>query len=214
MRASTAALALFSLLGLTTATPTPVDLAPRCGQTILPYNLQQLDEASPSTVYPNTISSNGNFHVEQTVGSNGNVYNRIYQIAAFANVPANSYACQLNVIFPDPTSLTETGNPTLNVTTLYLNSPSSITYPNNWSWSTFFPPTSPPLGQGLFGTINLEAGQTAAINSEVCPNGGGNLAFLFTIASWVSESSSVDFTQYVNGLNGAGLTGVYLTYDC
>lgn len=214
MRASTTAFAIFSLLGLSAAAPTPVELAPRAGTTLFPTFLQQLTEGSPSTVNGNTLSGSGDFHVAQTQDPvTGRVSNRIYQIVAFENIPAGANTCQLNVLFPNPYTITTTGNPTLNVTTLDNGASSSITFPNNWSWNTFFPPTSPPFGQGLFGTINLAQGQKAVINSEACPVGGGNLAFVFSIASWVYGSASIEFNEYINQLNGAGLAGVYLTYN-
>ncbi|KUJ18600.1 uncharacterized protein LY89DRAFT_683536 [Mollisia scopiformis] len=210
MRSSITTLGLLALFSLSSAAPTPIELAPRCGTTVFPTFLQQLTETSPSTVQANTLSTTGDFHVSQTV-TNGVVSNRIYQVVAFENIPSTAYGCQLNVVFPASYPITSTGTPTLNVTTLYNGSPSSITYPNNWSWSTFYPPTSPPFGQGLFDTVTFAPGQSAAINSEVC---GQNLAFVFEVASWVGVSSSVEFNEYVNLLNGAGLAGVYLTYGC
>ena len=206
---------LLSLLGLSTALPSRTHLAPRCGTTSTPFLIQQLTEADPTAVGPNTLSSNnGDFLVSQEVDAYGNIINRVYTIAAFEGIPAGSYGCQLGATFPSTATLTSSGNPTLNVTTLFVDSPSEISYPNTWSWDTFSPPASPPLGQGLFGTVNLQAGTTQVINSEACPIGGGSLAFLFEIASWIEGEASVEFDQYVNNLNGAGLTGVYLTYDC
>jgi hypothetical protein len=211
MRASTTAFALLSILGLSAAAPTPVELASRCGTTAYPVFLQQLTEASPNTVNPNTLSTTFDFHVSQTVGTNGQVSNRIYEVVGFENIPSGSYGCQLNVVFPPTTTITTTGHPVLNVTTLDTTSPSSITYPNGWTWNTFYPPTSPPFGQGLFGTVTFAPGQSTTINSETCE---GNLAFVFSIASWVSQSSSVDYTEYINKINAAGQTGLYLTYNC
>lgn len=211
MRTTTTVLALLSIFGLSMAAPTPIKLAPRSCTTLPPFLLQQLTESSPYTSNPNTASTTNAFHVEQTV-LNGQVTNRVYQIAAFTGIPSNAYGCQLNVAFPSiPNILTTTGNPQLNVTTLYKDSPSLITYPNNWDWNTFFPPTSPPSGQGLFGTITFAPGQSATINSELC---GQNLAFLFEIASWVSQSASVDFAEYYNKIIAAPITGVYLTHSC
>lgn len=215
MRASTTALAILSLLRLSAAAPTPVELAPRCGATLFPFLTQQLTEANPTAVNINTLEYDGDFHVSQTMDpATGALSNRIYQIVAFNSIPPGSYGCQLNVVFPSPYPITTTGSPTLNVYTLYNGSPSSITYPNNWSWDTFFPRTSPPFGQGLYGTINFVEGQSAVINSEACPANGGDLAFVFEIADWVWGSASIEFNEYVNKLNGAGLAGVYLTYDC
>jgi len=62
--------------------------------------------------------------------------------------------------------------------------------------------------------VTFTPGTTQVINSESCPVGGGNLAFVFSVAGWVGGAASVDFKEYINGINGAGLAGVYLTYDC
>ena len=211
---TTVALSLLGLLGLSSAIPTPVELAPRCGTTLVPTFLQQVSEANPSLVETNTMSTGGDFLVSQSVAANGQIINRIYQIAAFENIPSGSYGCQLAVTFPPNYPITSTGVPTLNVTTLFNGQSSSIAFPNSISWSTLYPPTSPPFGQGLFGTVTMTPGTTQVINSEACPIGGGNLAFLFSIAVWETQAASVEFNEYVNAINGAGLAGVYLTYDC
>lgn len=53
------------------------------------------------------------------------------------------------------------------------------------------------------------------INSEACPSAAqGGLAFVFGYADWQTKESSVGWTEYVNELNGAGLRGVYLNYNC
>ncbi len=70
------------------------------------------------------------------------------------------------------------------------------------------------LWRGFFRTITFELGQTATINSMACPSGGGNTAFVFEIAERVEGSTSVEFDEFVNKMNGAGFTGRYLTYDC
>jgi hypothetical protein len=210
---ASAAIVALGLLGLASAVPTPVDLAPRCGTTLVPTILQQLSEADPTLVGEDTVSTSGDFQVSQSIDAYGNLMDRIYQIAAFQDIPAGSYACQLAVTFPEDYPITTTGAPTLNITTLFNDDSTDITYPNSVSWSTLYPPTS-PLGEGLFGTVTLAPGTTQVINSEACPVGGGNLAFLFSIASWVTQPASVEFNEYVNDLNGAGLAGVYLTYNC
>jgi hypothetical protein len=215
MLTSTTTFAILSLLGLSAAVPTPVELAPRCGQTLFPFLAQQLTEANPTTVNPNTLLQNGDFHVSKQMDPvTGQVSNRISQVVAFNNIPAGSSGCQLNVVFPDNYPITTTGSPMLNIYTLYNGDSSSITYPNNWSWDTFYPRASPPFGQGVFGTTNFAQGQTAVINTEACPANGGDLAFVFEIADWVWGSASIEFNEYINKLNGAGLAGVYLTYDC
>lgn len=207
MQISTITFTLLSLIGLAFATPTPVDLVPRCGTTVRPFLLQRLREAFPNVVSGNTVNTNGNFHVQQAVANN-QINKRIYQIVAFKNIPPNSYGCTLAVQFPPGYAIASTGVATLNVTTLYKDTPALIqNYPNGYSWSKFFPPTSPPLGQGLFGTTTFSAGQSATINSQACPPGGGSMAFIFAISGWVSTAASVDFLQ-------TATAGVYLTFNC
>lgn len=221
MYSFTIAVTLASLLSLATAIPTAANTPRTCGTGIFPSFLQQLTEANPTTVNPNTITTGhatqGDFHVSQTVDASGAVSNRIYQVVAFENIPAGAYGCQLNWAIPaDPNAvpLNSTGNPTLSVYTLFNDNSAAITYPNNWSWNTFFPATSPPFGLGTFGTANIVYGGSGVINSEACPVGGGNLAFVSEIANWVSQSSSIEFIAFVNSFSGAGLTGPYLTYNC
>jgi hypothetical protein len=61
----------------------------------------------------------------------------------------------------------------------------------------------------------VRAGQSTVINSASCPtNAEGGLAFVFTYPDWVTVPASIGWNEYVNELNGAGLTGVYLSYDC
>ncbi len=59
---------VFSLLtAFVAATPTPANIAPRCGTTYYPAILQQLSEATPDTVGVNTAKGSGTFHVGQKV---------------------------------------------------------------------------------------------------------------------------------------------------
>jgi hypothetical protein len=211
---TSSAIVVLGLLGLTSAIPTPIELAPRCGSTIIPTILQQVSEENPSAVGANTMQTGGDFHVSQSVGANGNIINRITQAVAFQDIPAGSYGCQLAVTFPANYPITSTGHPTLNVTTLLNGQSSDITYPNDLSWSSLYAPDSSIWEQGLFGTVTIAPGTTQIINSEACPVGGGNLAFVFSIAVWETQAANVAFNEYDNSMNGAGLAGVYLTYDC
>ncbi|KAH8586459.1 hypothetical protein B0O99DRAFT_528642 [Bisporella sp. PMI_857] len=191
-------LAIVSLLSFASAVPTPVDLAPRCGTTIRPSFLQTLTQSSPGTVSPNSPT----FHVSQTSSTT----NHINQVVGFSSIPAGSYGCQLAVSFPASYPITTLGSPILNVKTLFKDQPGAISYPNGWSWNTFYPGGT-PIGQGTFGTVTIEPGTTKVINSQSCPVGGGALAFVFSIADWVAGEASVEFTQGADA-------GVYLTYNC
>lgn len=53
------------------------------------------------------------------------------------------------------------------------------------------------------------------INSRSCPTAAeGGLSFVLEYADWQTQESSVGWTEYVNALNGAGLTGLFLNYNC
>ena len=81
--------------------------------------------------------------------------------------------------------------------------------PGSPTWNNIHPAAS------LFGTVTVLSGQSAIINSEACPSAAqGGLAFVFGYADWETQESSVGWTEYVNELNGAGLRGVYLNYNC
>lgn len=135
----------------------------------------------------------------------GQVADRIASLVNFIP-PSNSYGCELGITFPsDYTFPSYTGaTPTLNIYTVAEPIPSEPTW-NNIS----------PLKGSLWGTVTVAAGTSAIINSEACPTAAnGGLAFLVEYADWVTRPASVEWTNYVNAINGAGLRGLYLTYDC
>lgn len=67
----------------------------------------------------------------------------------------------------------------------------------------------------LWGTVTVAKGITSYINNETCPaTAGGTLSFVFEYADWVGRPGSIEWVNYVNAMNGAGLRGVYLTFDC
>jgi len=193
--------ALAPLLGLALAAPTPSELAPRCGTTYLPTILQTLVEDTPTVVSPNPTG----FKVARTVGPDGRFSQRTYQLVAFTGIAAGSYACQLNVNFPNALTISPAGRAVqLNVTTILNGRPAEIVSPNTFSWSSI---AALNPGQYLFGTVNAVPGSHAIVNSAVCAT---NLAFVFEVAVWETYTASVEFTQ------GVGLppSGVFLTANC
>jgi hypothetical protein len=198
---------LLSLALLSAATPTPVKPRGAC-TTVQPDILQIFSEVSPTTSYPNTALTGGSFIVSQDAGG----VNRIYQGVGFSDIPAGSWGCSLNFVFPPGSSITTLGNPVLNVSTVLVGNSADIVSPNTWTWDDLYT-TPSPIDTGLFGTVGeFDPTTVHTINSESCPtdlNGGGNLAFLFSIASWVQGDASVYFSD-----SDTPLTGVYLTYNC
>ncbi|KFY88004.1 hypothetical protein V500_06632 [Pseudogymnoascus sp. VKM F-4518 (FW-2643)] len=177
----------------------PVSLDKRCGSTILPTTQIQLKQSAPNTSFPNTAHTDKSISISQ--GPNG--ANKVNELIGFTG-PVGAYGCSLGITFPADYVITQSGGPpTLNVHTVPTPLPGKPTYNN------IHPAAS------LFGTVTVLAGQSAVINSRSCPTAAeGGLAFVFGYADWQTQQSSVAWTQYVNELNGAGLRGVFLNYNC
>lgn len=101
----------------------------------------------------------------------------------------------------------------MNVSTIDVGYSQNIVDPNDWTWDDLYA-TPSPIDVGQFGTVGeFDPTIVHTINSESCPtdlNGGGNLGFLFSIASWVEGEAAI----YFNDLETPYLSGVYLTYNC
>ncbi|CAK7199252.1 hypothetical protein SEUCBS139899_001926 [Sporothrix eucalyptigena] len=208
---SLASFAVFGLLAcFVAAVPTPAEIAPRCGTTYYPTILQQMSEGSPNSVGANTASTNGDFHVAQTVVNGGAPSGRIYELVGFQGIAPGSYGCQLALTFPASYPITTSlggvagGVPQINVTTVLRSNPGAIAYPNEFTFNSF--PTELAPGQGLFGTVSAQSGTTVVINSETCDT---KLAFVFSIAAWTGQSANVEFSE-----QNSPLAGVYLTTNC
>ncbi|KFY12683.1 hypothetical protein V492_03728, partial [Pseudogymnoascus sp. VKM F-4246] len=128
---------------------------------------------------------------------------KVNELIAFTG-PVGAYGCSLGITFPSDYVITQSGGPpTLNVYTVPSPLPGKPTFNNIHA------------NAGLFGTVTVLSGQSAVINSKSCPTAAeGGLAFVFGYADWQTKESSVGWTEYVNELNGAGLRGVFLNYNC
>ncbi|KAE8454161.1 hypothetical protein EG329_005086 [Mollisiaceae sp. DMI_Dod_QoI] len=203
----TTLLTLGAILGITSALPVEYALDKRvCGSVSLPQTLVQLHENDPDTPYGDTAHTNQDMLLYQDVnGATGQVADRISELVAFVG-PVGAYGCSLGLTFPsDYTFPTYTGaTPTLNIYTV----PEPI--PADPTWNNIIPNKG-----SLWGTVTVSAGTSAVINTETCPTTAeGGLAFVFEYADWVTRPASVEWNNYVNAMNGAGLRGVYLSYDC
>jgi hypothetical protein len=68
------------------------------------------------------------------------------------------------------------------------------------------------LQPGIYGSITVQAGQSAVINTEGCLGGTGQgLAYVFKYSDWNTAAGSVSWTQ---GTNAAAPAGVFLTHNC
>lgn len=227
----TTLLTLGAILGITSALPVEYALDKRvCGSVSLPQTLVQLHENDPDTPYGDTAHTNQDMLLYQDVNGAsgmfhslplllsfplstkptnsypiGQVADRISELVAFVG-PVGAYGCSLGITFPsDYTFPTYTGaTPTLNIYTV----PEPI--PEDPTWNNIIPNKG-----SLWGTVTVSAGTSAVINTETCPTTAeGGLAFVFEYADWVTRPASVEWNNYVNAMNGAGLRGVYLSYDC
>ncbi|KFY63300.1 hypothetical protein V496_04038 [Pseudogymnoascus sp. VKM F-4515 (FW-2607)] len=182
----------------TLVSASPVALDKRCGTSVLPSHQFQLKQSAPGTSFPNTANTDKSIAISQ--GPNGS--NKVNELIGFIG-PVGAYGCSLGITFPPNSVITQTGgSPTLNVHTVAAPIPKNPTYNN-------IKPGS------LFGTVTVLLGQSAVINSRSCPTAAeGGLAFVFKYADWQTQESSVGWTEYINELNGQGLRGVYLNYNC
>jgi hypothetical protein len=139
----------------------------------------------------------------------------ILRSVGFLNLPpVNDGHCSLVFSFPLGSSsfLTQYGGAQLNVSTVTSGSSAALT-PNTYAYNDVVNGT---LRMGLYGTVGpFEDGQTVIVNSESCPTdgpaGGGSLAYMFSVASWIQDAAGVSF---VEGRDTGSPVGVFLTYGC
>lgn len=203
-----ALLAISALSTIVIAAPTPASLAARSCTTLVPDILQVFSESDPSTIYPNTADIDGSFFVSTDAGQT----NRVYQGVAFTGLPPVTQGpCTLAFTFAADADIEQWGQVQLNVSTIAKGNSAAIVA-DTYSYDDIS--TDGAVDVGLLGTVGpFSPGQTVVVNAESCPtdlNGGGSLAFLFSIASWVDGAASVSFAESAD----LELTGVYLTYGC
>jgi len=185
-----------------TSSPLPEDKR-HCGDMFLPNLQMSLSADNPDFSFPNTWDSDQSITVSQNAGPT----DQISALVSFPSTGSGSYGCTLNIAFPDaadyPLNITGVA-PTLSVYTVQTPLSSAPTWNNV------------VLNPGVFGTVTVASGETVSINSESCPQTSGEygLAFVLQYASWVTGQGSVEWTEFVNDLDGAGLRGLYLTFDC
>lgn len=187
-------IAATALTALTSAFPTPANLAPRACTTQLPSSYQEIIQVRPTE----SFAQNQNFYAY----SNANTGNHIDTLVHFTGIPAGSYGCQLAVEFSGANNPTSSGATQLNVYNL-LGAENGITATS--SYQQYFPNggSGAPNGTSLWGTVTLD-GQKHVINSAVC---APSMSFLFEIAS-ETESGIVEWNNLAVG------NGFYLTYNC
>jgi len=211
-------LATVSLATLSLAAPAPIRQR-ECAGDSAPIISRYLQAAKPDEARKNDDSY---FLVSQTIDAQGN-NTRVNHALSFEGIPAGATNCQLYVQFADDFFINSTDNAALSVKTLYKDSTDTlydIREQAHWTWSTFYSTSdvksaNSAVGTGVFGTTTLEAGQYAVINSESCPVGEGNLAFIFEISSEVETDEYVSYTLDDDSYEaGAGFRLSYDLNDC
>jgi hypothetical protein len=206
--------ATVSLATLSLAAPASIQKR-GCTKNEGPNISRYLQAAKPDESQKNNDST---FVVSQSIDSNGN-NTRINHALSFESLPAGATNCQLYVQFPEDFHITHSNNAALSVKTLYKDSTNTlkdIQEQAHWTWNSFYSSSdvnsaNAAVGTGVFGTTTLEAGKYTVINSESCPVGGGNLAFIFEISADVKTSEYVSYTlDYDSAEAGAGF---HLSYD-
>ncbi|PQE29317.1 hypothetical protein CJF30_00004336 [Rutstroemia sp. NJR-2017a BBW] len=192
MFAKTILLSALAATGLVQASPLK-DLNEKrtCGTVALPNGLFQLSQADPNNSPPNTAPGG-----TVTISQDSKI-----ELVRFAPLDATAYGCQLQITMPSvPDFSTSGGAPTLSVFKVKQPVSGSPTYANT------------QLESGLYGSITLQAGQSATINTEGCRGGTGQgLAYVFKYVDWNTAASSVTWKQ---GTSAAAPVGVFLTHNC
>ncbi|EPE09168.1 hypothetical protein F503_06944 [Ophiostoma piceae UAMH 11346] len=203
---ATVSAVLLASASIAAAMPSPLEHAPRCSKTYYPSFMQPLVEDTPDKVYEDTVSSTGVFHVSQTQDA-GKTANRIYQLVGFRDIAPGSYGCQLELSFPSNYDIISSigedtsATPPMNVTAVLRNASEAIAYPNKYSFSSY--PEALQPGKVLDGSLVAKVGTTEVIQADSCDT---DLAFVFTIASSVGTSASVDFVDSLFPSIGITLT--------
>lgn len=189
-------LTLSLLLATTTATPTPIALAPRACQTLYPTSYQQISQSDPTTSFAQSDDFEASW-------SGPSAADAIDTLVHFTSIPAGSYGCQLAVAFPPDYPITSAGSRLLNVYAL----PGDISAED--TYDDYFPNGGRgiPDGAYLFGSVTIDGG-SHVINSKVCAE---NLSFLFGVAS---EEQAGETVFVDSGSDEDGPAGLYLTFDC
>ncbi|PQE11508.1 hypothetical protein CJF31_00011079 [Rutstroemia sp. NJR-2017a BVV2] len=165
-----------------------------CGTAVLPNGLFQLSQADPNTSPANTAPG-GTVTISQAANDAKT------ELVTFAPLDATAYGCQLQITMPSAPAFSTTGGaPTLSIFKVKQPVSGAPTFANT------------QLESGIYGSITLQAGQSATINTEGCRGGTGQgLAYVFKYADWNTAASSVTWTQ---GTSVAAPVGVFLTHNC
>jgi hypothetical protein len=224
-------LAISALAALSSAAPTKANNVARSCSTMYPTAVVQIKEAdllNPAGF--SGSSTNGLFSVSTDADQANAVDTVVGKLLeptlksinvliimlspVFEGIPHVSQGpCTLYIEVDYSPEFYSSENGQMNVTKIDFGNSAGIVVNDDGSGSEVVSVSFDKPGVGLFGTVGPFPGQAnrpAVVNSEACPtdlNGGGNLAFLFSIATNIKEPAFVTFNEGV-GAN------VFLTYGC
>lgn len=175
---------------LSSAKPTAT-LVPRACTTVFPTFIDLIDQANPTT------STSGMDFTVALDPAAGNTFTRRDALVTFDNIPAGSYGCQLEAIFPAGATVTSTGASQVNVYSLDRVAAPTDTYATS------------PNNVILFGTITFASDPTGpttrVINSAAC---APSLSYRFSLAGDSGTAGSVSFAEI------ATTQGLQITFNC
>ncbi|KAM3066257.1 hypothetical protein ACMFMG_003232 [Clarireedia jacksonii] len=194
MFSKTILLSALAAIGLVQASPLKdVNEKRLCGTTVLPNGLFQLSQADPNTP---SISSN-----VVSISQAANGQNIRSELVTFAPLGAGTYGCELHITMPAAAGFSSTGGPpTLSVFKVKQPVSEPHTFANT------------QLEPSLYGSVTVQAGQSATINTEDCRGGtGAGLAYVFKYADSNTAAGSMSWTQ---GTSVTAPAGVFLVHNC
>lgn len=175
---------------LSSATPTGTsNLVPRACTTVYPALIDLIDQQNPTVANPST-------NVEVALNDvAGTLYHRD-ALVRFDNIPAGSYACQLEAYFPAAATITQSGSTLVDVFSVDRNALATDTYAVS------------PQRVGIFGTLTFQSSATQptkqVINSAAC---SPSLTYRLAISSQTAVGD-------VNFVNTAAAQGLQITFNC
>lgn len=203
---------LVSILTLTSAVPTPAELAPRACSTLGPANISRLNKTAP-----NEYLNGQTFALHRDGGANSNT---IKSVVSFAFIPPGATGCMLQIDIPKlPTGNNPgpiaSGTGTQADVWLVTNPPRSNPYDfgfiYEYSWN------KPPVKNQFVSTTIFPTGSPTDAPYKTFMWSGTcqqQLSFQFELSDWQQGSGDVNFFDTLGGKQGLTPIGFSMVYNC
>lgn len=201
-----------SILSLTSATPTPAELAPRACAVLPPANISRLNKTMP-----NDYINGQDFALRRTGGPDSNT---VKSVVSFAFIPPDATGCMLQINIPKlPTqnnpgpiaSGTGTQADVWLVNNPPRDNPYDINFIYEYSWN------KPPSKSQFVSTTNFPTGSPTEgpyktyLWSGTCKQ---QLSFQLELSDWQQGSGEVNFYNTLGGKVTLTPIGFSLVYNC